>query len=149
MTATAAGRVLVDTNVLVYAYDRDDPAKQTAAINLLSGLMSSGRMVLSTQCLNEFYSIVTSKKKPLPMSPDLARRAVVGFIAASEAVVPLDGSMTLEAIGAAPRHSMSFWDALIWAAARRAGASTIFTEDFQHGRDVEGIRYINPFLTGP
>ena len=47
-----------------------------------------------------------------------------------------------------PRHGLSFWDALIWAAARQNDVGAIYTEDYQHGRDVNGVRFINPFLAG-
>lgn len=60
-------------------------------------------------------------------------------------VIPLTSSMTLRALDAIPRHGFSFWDALVWAAAREQGAGVLFTEDFQHGRDVEGVRIVNPF----
>jgi predicted nucleic acid-binding protein len=43
---------------------------------------------------------------------------------------------------------MSFWDALIWAAAKAIGATRLYTEDFQHGRVIEGVRIVNPFLAG-
>jgi predicted nucleic acid-binding protein len=44
---------------------------------------------------------------------------------------------------------LSFWDALIWAAAKENGIPVVYTEDFQHGRDIEGVRIINPFLITP
>ncbi len=45
-----------------------------------------------------------------------------------------------------PRHGLSFWDALIWAAAAESGIPVIYTEDFQDGRNVEGVLFVNPFL---
>ncbi|MCC6443265.1 MAG: hypothetical protein IT210_07390 [Armatimonadetes bacterium] len=47
-----------------------------------------------------------------------------------------------------PRYSLSFWDALIWASARASGIQTIYIEDFQDGRLVEGVLFRNPFETG-
>jgi predicted nucleic acid-binding protein len=46
-----------------------------------------------------------------------------------------------------PRHGLSFWDALIWAAAKMHGAEIVYTEDFQHWRDIDGVRIVNPFLS--
>jgi predicted nucleic acid-binding protein len=54
--------------------------------------------------------------------------------------------MTLTALTSALRHGLSFWDGLIWAAARHHRLSTIYTEDFQHDREVEGVRFLNPFV---
>ena len=53
--------------------------------------------------------------------------------------------MTLRA-DAIPRHCLSLWDALIWAAARENGVRLIYSEDFQHGREIEGVRIVNPFI---
>jgi predicted nucleic acid-binding protein len=47
------------------------------------------------------------------------------------------------------RHGLSFWDALIWAAAHENGVPIIYSEDFQHGRELEGVRFINPFVASP
>ena len=83
MTETTGGRVLADSNVLVYAYDLDEPLKQGQAAALLSDLMSAGRLILSAQCLNEFFNTVTNKKKPRPLPADEAKKAVRSFIAAT------------------------------------------------------------------
>ena len=56
---------------------------------------------------------------------------------------------TLRALEAVSPHGFSFWDALIWAAAKENGISVVYTEDFQHGREIEGVRIINPFLANP
>jgi predicted nucleic acid-binding protein len=46
-----------------------------------------------------------------------------------------------------PRHGLSFWDALIWSAAVENNVAVIYTEDFQDGRVVEGVRFVNPFAS--
>ena len=46
-----------------------------------------------------------------------------------------------------PRHGLSFWDALIWSAAVENNVTVIYTEDFQDGRVVEGVRFVNPFAS--
>jgi len=54
----------------------------------------------------------------------------------------LTSAITLRALDAIPTHGFSFWDALIWAAAKENGIPVVYTEDFQHGRDIEGVRII-------
>ena len=54
-------RVFLDTNVFVYLYDSDNPAKQAKARALLASLSSSGTMFISTQVLQEFYVTMTRK----------------------------------------------------------------------------------------
>jgi predicted nucleic acid-binding protein len=68
MTATTANpRALVDTNIVVYAYDLDEPSKHTIARELLQQLSDEGRLVFSTQVFNEFCSVMMrpSRKNPL------------------------------------------------------------------------------------
>jgi predicted nucleic acid-binding protein len=61
-------------------------------------------------------------------------------------VVPITTSVIFRGLDAMPRHGLSFWDALIWAAAAENGVEVIYTEDSQDGRNVEGVLFINPFL---
>ena len=59
-------RVLVDTNVLVCAYDRSEPEKQNCALQVLDRLATSGLGVLTSQVLAEFFVAVTRR---IPVSP--------------------------------------------------------------------------------
>jgi predicted nucleic acid-binding protein len=59
--------VFVDTNVLVYAYDRSEPEKQGQALEVLDGLATTRTGVISTQVLAEFFITVT-QKIPAPLS---------------------------------------------------------------------------------
>jgi predicted nucleic acid-binding protein len=61
----------------------------------------------------------------------------------------LTRATTLRALEAIPRHGLSFWDALNWAAAKENGIPEVYTEDFQHGREIEGVRIVNPFVGSP
>jgi predicted nucleic acid-binding protein len=73
-------------------------------------------------------------------------REIVDEVRQSARVVPLTPDLTLKALTSELGHGLSFWDGLIWAAARIHRISIIYTEDFQHGRDVEGVRFVNPFV---
>jgi predicted nucleic acid-binding protein len=66
-------------------------------------------------------------------------------LAATGEVVPSSAATTFRALDAKPRHGLSFWDALVWAAAAENGAEILYTEDFQNGREIEGVRFIDPF----
>jgi predicted nucleic acid-binding protein len=48
-------------------------------------------------------------------------------------------------VASAARHQFHFWDTLIWAAAKTSGASAVLTEDFQDGRTIEGVLFLDPF----
>ncbi|HUP86854.1 MAG TPA: PIN domain-containing protein [Acidimicrobiales bacterium] len=133
----------VDTNVLVYAHDASDPARQPIAAQLLDDLWRAREGVLSTQVLTEFYAVVTRKFDP-PM-PRREARALVDTYAAWP-VVQVDSPLIVAASALEEQHSLSFWDALIIEAARRAGASRLVSEDLQHGRRIAGLVIANPFL---
>jgi predicted nucleic acid-binding protein len=98
--------------------------------------------------LNEFYHAATRPNKPPSLSHDDAYRTIRD-LADAVPVLPLTRAVTLRALEAIPRHGFSFWDALIWAAAKENGIPQVYTEDFQHGRDIEGVLIVNPFVGSP
>ena len=140
------GRYLVDTNVLVYAYDRSEPAKQKAASEVIDSLVRGGAGVLSPQILAEFFSVVTRKiAKPLTVSEGHAR---IGNYLRSWDIVDLTGTVVLEATRGVRDHRMAFWDALIWSTAKMNQIPAVLSEDFSHGSAIDGVRFVNPFSPG-
>jgi predicted nucleic acid-binding protein len=137
---------MVDTNVLMYAADPAEGEKRILALNLLEQLNDSGRLAVSVQVLNEFYAAATRPNKP-PSLPHAEAQRIMEDIATSAMVLPLTADVTFRALDAVPRYGLAFWDALIWAAARENGVALIYTEDFQDGREIEGVRFRNPFVT--
>ena len=136
-------KVFVDTNVLVYAYDRAAESKHVRARELVGELWNAGRGTLSTQVLQEFYVNVRRKARP-PLPPEDARALVADYLAWDPIVN--DGAAVLEAVDAAHRHRLSFWDALIVVAAVKSGASVLYSEDLNHGQMFESVQVLNPFL---
>ena len=132
----------VDTNILAYAYDRSEATKQPVARALLEALWRDRAGVLSTQVLQELYVVATRRFDP-PMPRAAAREIVVVY--ASWPVVQVDVPLVLAASELEERHTLSFWDALVVEAARRAGATRLVTEDLQAGRRIGGVAVENPF----
>ncbi|MEO7995244.1 MAG: PIN domain-containing protein [bacterium] len=137
-------RVLVDTNVLVYAYDLDQRPKRERAAFWLDALWASKLGVLSTQVLQEFYSVTTRKLKP-PLDASTAQAIVEAY--GEWNIVLIDVPLILDGIAVSRRHQLSFWDALIIASAIRGEATTLLTEDLSHGQVFDSVRVVNPFLT--
>jgi predicted nucleic acid-binding protein len=135
-------RLFLDTNVVVYLYDTDAPAKQEVARALIGREGPAGRLVVSTQVLQEFYVTVT-RKLASPLSEKAAEEATRA-LAAFDVVTP-DAELVLEAIALARRDQVSLWDALVVAAARRARCSVLLSEDLQDGRRFGALRVENPF----
>ena len=141
MDASARAKTFFDTNVLVYAYDFRDPAKQQRAATLLRE--NAGNIVISTQVLGEFYWTVTRKLRS-PLTPGDARTAVDSL--SRTMVMPLDKETVWEAVNLGISETIAYWDALIVKAASVAGCARLFTEDLNHGQVIDGVRIENPFL---
>lgn len=136
-------KVLVDTNVLVYAYDRAEPQKQQQAIALLDQLVQHDMGALTTQILAEFFVTVT-RKLAAPLSPADAYTRIEHFLPAWT-VYETSGLIVLEAARGVRDHQMSYWDAQIWATARLYQVPVVLSEDFSSGSSLEGVRFVNPF----
>ena len=138
-------RVFLDTNLLVYLFDRDAPAeKRQRAARLLQEEAIDGRAVISTQVLQEFYVALTSKlARPVPSEE--AEEAVRNLNALP--VIQVDPQMVLAAIRQGRHHRLNFWDALIYQAAVEAGCDTLLTEDLNDGQQIGPVRIENPFLS--
>lgn len=125
----------IDTNILVYA-QLDDPRSPRARAVLADG------GVVSVQVLNEFVSVLRRK-----LGRDWAdvREAVADVLAALGAPAPVTLETHLRALDIAADHGLSFYDALILAAAGQAGCDTLVSEDLQNGGRIAGVRIFNPF----
>ena len=132
----------IDTSVLVYFVDADEPEKQEISRRLVREHLAEGAGTTSVQVLREFFW--SSRRLRTPVSHETASEAVEYLVKFS----PLqeDASMVLEAVRRTQKMSISFRDALIVEAALKAGADRLFTEDLQHGQVIEGMRVENPFL---
>jgi predicted nucleic acid-binding protein len=136
--------VFVDTNVLLYAVDLADKQKHKTARDWRDRLWESRRGRLSFQVLQEFYANVARK---WPCSIEAARLEVLDLLAWQPIFVSdeiLKSSWKIQ-----DRFGVSFWDAMIVAAAKVAGCRYLLSEDFQTGIELSGVRIINPFRSDP
>jgi predicted nucleic acid-binding protein len=137
-------RVFVDTNVLVYAYDIDAGEKHRIAADRLAELWKTRTGVISTQVLQEFYVTVT-RKLPTPLKRSVARSILANY---SVWQVETPRAKTLIAASEIEeRYQVSFWDALVIAAAALGRAELLLTEDMNVDQIIEGVRIENPFET--
>ncbi|MCW5978255.1 MAG: PIN domain-containing protein [Bryobacteraceae bacterium] len=137
------GRAFFDTNVLVYRHDSRGPRKREIANRLFREYFRGRRGFISTQVLQEFFVAAAHKTRLLPVS-EVA--LLLADYATLDNIVVIEPGHILVAAEAASRLRISFWDALIVAAARSAGAGVLFSEDLPHGRRYDGVLVSNPFL---
>jgi predicted nucleic acid-binding protein len=136
--------VFVDTNVLLYSFDSRDPGKRAKAGNWLEYLWRTGAGRMSWQVLHEFYANA-GRKLGVPASE--AREAVAVF----SRWRPAGMSMSVVERGWywMDQAQLPYWDSLILASAERLGCSILLSEDFQTGRNFEGVRVVSPFAQSP
>jgi predicted nucleic acid-binding protein len=132
----------VDTNILVYAFDRSNSAKKVAARRLLGELMAHDRLRVSTQVLQELFVTLT-KKVDQPCTSEEALTVIEDLTAWPLIIV--DYPAIRAAAGVVDQAKISFWDALVVVAAVRSGASVLYSEDLNHGQEILGVRIENPF----
>jgi predicted nucleic acid-binding protein len=143
-TSTRESLVFVDSNVLLYAVDDADLNKQQAAREWRSQLWRSRRGRVSFQVLSEFY--VNAVRK-LPSAREQARAEVRDLLAWNPVVA--EEALLERGWKIQDRYRLSYWDALIVAAAKAASCRYLLTEDLQAGQALEGIEVVNPFLRTP
>jgi len=136
-------KIFVDTNILVYGHDVDAGQKHQIAQGLLFDLWNTRTGVLSIQVLQEFYVTLT-RKLVHPLSAKEARNIIRNYL--TWHIEINDSLSVLNASQIEENYKVSFWDALIIAAASKANVSKILTEDLNAGQIIDGILIENPFL---
>ena len=134
------GPFFVDTNVLVYAEDPRNPAKQSSAKELLRRAFDKRTGRISTQVLNEFFSVAVRK---LGLTSRDARGRVELYSRLDVVTPSVDD--VLGAIDLHRLYDFEIWDALIVRAAQISGCTQLYTEDLQHGQRIDSLEIVNPF----
>jgi predicted nucleic acid-binding protein len=139
-------KVFLDTNIFIYSIDASpgERKKRNIARQILKEHIRNDSGVISIQVLQEFYQVAT-RKIEVALSTDEALE-YLHYMAILETVLP-DFNMVVAAIRLHQKHSLSFWDALIFQAALIAGCSQILSEDLQDGFRLDDLTVKNPFVS--
>lgn len=132
----------VDTNILVYAEDRDSKTKHEVARDLVVKLWDERSGVLSVQVLQEFYVNVTRKLKR-PLSSARALEIVEEYL--TWTVIENTGKLLTTAVVLQQKMQLSFWDAMVVQAAIDGGCNTLYSEDLNAGQRFGQLLVVNPF----
>jgi predicted nucleic acid-binding protein len=133
-------RTFVDTNIWVYAVDAAEPEKQSRARAVLGEV--DAQYVVSAQVLGEFYVTVTRRFERTVSAADA--RGMVAQLRRLP-VVAIDADHVEQAIQGSQAWGVSYWDALILAAAATAGCTRVLTEDLADGTTYGTVTVENPF----
>lgn len=136
---------LIDTNILVYAYDTSEDTKHNIAKELLKQIWRNGGGVVCVQSLMEFFVVIT-KKVAFPISLATAK-TIIGDMVRSESwrVIDRDINTFLQAINLASQYSVHIWDATIAACMKENGVMHIVTEDKADFEKLPDIQVNFPF----
>ena len=130
----------VDTNILIYAFDRSAGDKHRIAVDLMTRLWTERRGCISLQVLQEFY-VASTRKLKLPTDEAASQVRRLGLWRVHRPLV----DDILAAIELHQRHSVSFWDALILRSAQASQCSVLWSEDLSHGQRWGSLEVRNPF----
>ncbi|MBI4617201.1 MAG: PIN domain-containing protein [Planctomycetes bacterium] len=137
-----SGRVFVDTNVLVYAHDKTDTAKNARAQAVVKDLWVTHLGVISSQVILEFFTVVTRKvAKPIPSAE--AHGLVSLYLRAWHVVWPTP-ELVEKTLGRSVQDNRTVWDSQIIESAIAAGADELLSEDFTDGERFGAVRVRNP-----
>jgi len=138
-----SAEVFIDTNVFIYHLDREDRRKQAIAECIVREGHATGNACISFQVIQECLNTVLRKAK---IALDIeAARAYLDTVLAPLLQVSASAVLYHRALDIQERYRFSFYDSLIVAAALAAGCSRLFSEDMQHGQQIENLTISNPF----
>ncbi|CAN5397917.1 PIN domain-containing protein [soil metagenome] len=137
-----APKITLDTNILIYSIDSTESHRHKKALELMQRLLTEDCSLL-LQALCEFFH-ATTRKKIVPI--EVAKDQIEDWQQLFPTLYAKPTTVN-RALKAVTQHQLQFWDAMLWAAAKESGITLILTEDFQHGRTLEGVKFMNPFIT--
>lgn len=136
-------RFFLDTNLFVYTFDDMAAAKAKKAAQLIRRAADSGEGIISYQVVQEFFNVAL-RRFVQPLSAAEAEQYLITVLRPLLAVHS-SPALYFAALRIAERHRISWYDSLIVAAAVEGQCEKLYSEDFQHGRKIEGVRIENPF----
>jgi predicted nucleic acid-binding protein len=138
-------KCFLDTNLIVYLFDKSEPDKRQKARRVFIELQRQSESYISSQVVNEFIVSSSQKiKKPIPF--DQIEKKLL-FLDRRLHIVPLRFETSLKAVEIRRQYHYAYWDALIIAAALEAQCATLYSEDMQHGQQIEKrLTILNPFI---
>ncbi len=134
---------LLDSNVLIYATDEEDPQRMARASELLRYLAPARLAVISAQVLAEFANATLRRGRSLAAIDEVYRQVEV--YSRAMVVLPLTPAIIQEAVRGVRDFRLAYYDAQIWAAARLNQVPFVLSEDFNVGATLDGVTFVNPF----
>jgi predicted nucleic acid-binding protein len=140
-----SGKFFLDSNILVYAFDKAAPAKARRAQELIEEAVTSGRGIISYQVAQEFLNVALRRfVHPLTVAE---AEQYLSTVLRPLMAVHSSPALLAEGLRLKGRYSLSWFDSLIIAAAVEAGCDVLYSEDMQNGQKIGELTIANPFLS--
>ena len=139
-----SGRAFIDTNIIVYAFDRSAPQKAQTAKRIITNGVATSQTIISYQVVQEFTNVALKGFRIALDSSDLESFLITALF--PMAAVPTSPSLIISALRLQRGHQLSWFDSMIVAAALQGECRVLYTEDLQHGQKFGNLVVENPFL---
>jgi predicted nucleic acid-binding protein len=136
-------KYFIDTNIFIYYFDTRDPDKKTRAVILIADALKTGLGIISWQVEQEFLNAASKKLKP-PLTPADEGKFLQKVMSPLCKIYP-NLNLFQNALHIMETYQLSFYDSLIFASAVKGGCSILYSEDFQAGQVINGVKVVNPF----
>jgi predicted nucleic acid-binding protein len=136
-------RFFLDTNIFVYTFDTGAPTKAKRSLELIRLALDTGRGIVSNQVVQEFFNVAL-RRFAHPIAVGEAEQYLVTVFRPLLAIHS-STALYIEALRIFEKYRVGWYDSLIVAAALQGGCDTLYSEDFQHGRQFEGVKIENPY----
>ena len=141
---TGSKKVLIDTNIWIYAFlsEKTGNEKNKIILQFLEAEIKQNLLVTSIQCINEFHNVLSRK---YGIGGGEIKQYINGICEISE-IIPLNIDVYWKALDLIKKFKFSFWDSLIASAAILNDVEIIYSEDFQNNFNIEkSLKILNPF----
>ncbi|MBK1618540.1 VapC toxin family PIN domain ribonuclease [Lamprobacter modestohalophilus] len=140
-----SAEVFLDTNIFIYDLDNSDKIKQGIATQIIRSALESGTACISYQVVQECLNVAL-RKAEVRLDAREADAYLTRVLTPMWRIMPSE-KLYRRAITIQERTRYAFYDSLIIAAALESGCSRLYSEDLQHGHEIETLRIKNPFLS--
>lgn len=138
-------KYFLDTNILVYSFQQDEPIKQGIAQKLIQNALKEQSGCISSQVIQEFLNVATKKFHPALSHQDSLKYLNTILAPLCEVFSSLD--LLRKTVEISERWQYSLYDSMIITAALQANCAILYSEDMQHKQQIESLVITNPFCS--
>jgi len=137
-------KYFLDTNIIIYSFDHQDEGKREISRALIADGLEKRNTSISYQVVQEFINVSTRKFEKQLTKED-CRMFIEQVLHPIWHVYP-SKELIFSALNISEKWKYSFYDSLIIASAIEASSTVLYTEDLQHGQQIDNVKIVNPFL---